>query len=278
MSFSSSPSKKSNHEERTASILRRPEKVSVVIRKITQETPTVKSFVLEPKVTTPKIDFLPGQWLDVFIPNVSTVGGFSITSTPRHFHLTNTLDLAIKYSTHPPAKWFHEEATLGNVVDIRVGGEFYYDDQEERENGTQSIDNISLQKEPGKAANNNIEKIQLLYSAKTLDELLFFERIERLKKNNSGLFDCFYFLTREDSPTSSTTFTATTKSIENISTFICRQRINEKFLIDLLTDDNDLKHLKSFLCGPTQMQDDVAGWLVKGVGLSENQIVLEKWE
>ncbi|CAG8493323.1 4489_t:CDS:2 [Ambispora gerdemannii] len=287
MSFSSSLSNKSNHTERTANILRQSERVTAVIRKISQETPTVKSFVLEPKKATKNIDFLPGQWLDVFIPNVSIIGGFSITSTPRHLQLTNTLDLAVKYSTHPPAKWFHEEATLGSVVDIRVGGEFYYDAQKEKENGTRRLlfiaggvginplmsmlasvieaKEISFQNEEPE---NNIEKIQLLYSARTLDELLFFGRIEQLTKKNCGSlsFDCFYFLTREDPPSSQS------------------PRINEKFLIDLLIDDHDdkdkkdIKHLKSFLCGPTQMQKDVVGWLVNGVGLSENQVALENWE
>lgn len=38
------------------------------------------------------------------------------------------MDLAIKHSSHPPAKWCHEVARIGDVVQIQVGGDFFIPD------------------------------------------------------------------------------------------------------------------------------------------------------
>ncbi len=45
----------------------------------------------------------------MFIPNEKTVGGFSMTSSPLHLQRTGNLELAIKYSTWPPAFWIHTQ-------------------------------------------------------------------------------------------------------------------------------------------------------------------------
>lgn len=46
------------------------------------------------------------------IPNVKTVGGFSICSPPHLFQESGQLLLAVKYSDHPPAKWIHKQVTV----------------------------------------------------------------------------------------------------------------------------------------------------------------------
>ena len=47
--------------------------------------------------------------VDMFIPQVDIVGGFSMYSSPEQLQREGTLDLAVKYSKHPPALWVHRK-------------------------------------------------------------------------------------------------------------------------------------------------------------------------
>ncbi|CAG8583927.1 174_t:CDS:2 [Diversispora eburnea] len=132
--------KKANHLERTSHIERQKDKISAKIISITNVTPTIKTFLFHsPSSSSSSLDFLPGQWLDVFISSISIVGGFSITSTPQLYSNTNTFELAIKNSNHPPAKWFHEMARIGDMVQVRVGGNFVWNEEIEYQQGTERI-------------------------------------------------------------------------------------------------------------------------------------------
>ncbi|KAF7715411.1 Uncharacterized protein PECH_007905 [Penicillium ucsense] len=99
--------------------------------------------------------FLPGQWLDVHIPSISTAGGFTITSTPADARVLPSLDspidppddenpelsvsesrgrepfveLAVQDApANPPAAWLWkpQEEILGKPLNIRVGGSFIW--------------------------------------------------------------------------------------------------------------------------------------------------------
>lgn len=76
------------------------------------------------------VKFLPGNWLDVFIPGLNKAGGFTITSTPSEAkpttHLPPSLELAVQQSTNPPAQWLWQEpeVILGSELLVRVGGSF----------------------------------------------------------------------------------------------------------------------------------------------------------
>lgn len=48
--------------------------------------------------------------MDVFLPGVEKVGGFSMVSSPSHLKSNGELRLAVKYSTWPPAHWIHTKA------------------------------------------------------------------------------------------------------------------------------------------------------------------------
>ena len=48
----------------------------------------------------------------MFIPNMETVGGFSICSTPEQFLMTEEVELAVKNSPHPPANWIHTKVRI----------------------------------------------------------------------------------------------------------------------------------------------------------------------
>lgn len=76
------------------------------------------------------VKFLPGQWLDTFIPGLPKAGGFTITSTPNEArptaHAAPYLELAVQRSTNPPAQWLWQtaESILGTQLLVRVGGSF----------------------------------------------------------------------------------------------------------------------------------------------------------
>lgn len=108
----------------------------------------------------PHQQFLPGQWLDVYVPGVPKAGGFTITSTPSRARGRRTsalstesaavtaageevgggggepgayayayLELAVQKSPeNPPAAWlWQEEGTiLDKELRVRVGGGFVW--------------------------------------------------------------------------------------------------------------------------------------------------------
>jgi len=45
--------------------------------------------------------------VDFFIPGVETVGGFSMCSCPGLLQREGVVELAVKYTKHPPAHWIH---------------------------------------------------------------------------------------------------------------------------------------------------------------------------
>jgi len=68
------------------------------------------------------LSFLPGQWVDFFIPGLTTVGGFSFTSTPRQLAQRGSFELAVKRSRHAPAAWLHDKVD-GWVAGRRAAGQ-----------------------------------------------------------------------------------------------------------------------------------------------------------
>ncbi|KAF0505741.1 oxidoreductase NAD-binding domain-containing protein 1 isoform X1 [Gigaspora margarita] len=280
---------KPSHLERTSHIERQKSKVPAEIISIISQTPTIKSFLFRPPPSyIPEFSFLPGQWLDVFIPNVPIAGGFSLTSTPHQYTLTNTFELSIKYSTNPPAKWFHENAKIGDSVEVRVGGDFVWDERKEQEDETECVlfiaggvginPLISMFTSILEAKNNTnvnnmmgVKKIRLLYSARSFSELLFYNRIEKLRKEWPHILECKYFLTGENAPPSQS------PSTNDEAEFYYGQRISQKILGDIIMKEREnLEKLKCFICGPPIMRNDFICWL-KSAGLIEKRILLEKW-
>ncbi|KAI1112592.1 hypothetical protein F5Y14DRAFT_421157 [Nemania sp. NC0429] len=74
---------KTDHLERTATEPRDKSLNTVVLQHIEETNSTTRVFRLGIPRDSPPIRFLPGQWLDVYVPGVEKAGGFTITSTPR---------------------------------------------------------------------------------------------------------------------------------------------------------------------------------------------------
>ena len=96
---------------------------------IHQETPTIKSFRLD--LHGRELAFMAGQWVDFFVTldGAEAVGGYSITSSPAE---QTAISLAVKRdgSDHPVTNWLHEDAQVGDEVEISLGGDFFYEPDE----------------------------------------------------------------------------------------------------------------------------------------------------
>ena len=68
--------------------------------------------------------FVPGQWIDYYIPEIDSVGGYSLTSSPLELP---TFTLAVKKSNWKPAAWVHEKTEVNQRVFVKPGGNFAWD-------------------------------------------------------------------------------------------------------------------------------------------------------
>ena len=98
-----------------------------LVETVSNLTPTVKK--LDLRLTggaqaAGAQSFVPGQWVDLFIPGVPAVGGYSLCSDPIDLP---RLTLAVKSGEHPPTRWCCSEAEPGDEVQVRVGGSFGVD-------------------------------------------------------------------------------------------------------------------------------------------------------
>jgi hypothetical protein len=77
-----------------------------------------------------QIQFLPGQWVDTFIPGVAQAGGFTITSSPSEArpssHSSAFVELAVQATRNPASQWLWrpEKEILNTQLVVRVGGSF----------------------------------------------------------------------------------------------------------------------------------------------------------
>jgi len=205
--------------------------------------------------------------LDLFAPGISHIGGFSMCSPPHEFIDKGTLQLAVKASPGPVAKWVHEKCTLGDQVRFRFGGDFYYDPEADQENhsicliaggvGANPLISILLETLHFDALKGIQRCIVLLQSAKREEELLFQEKTKALTQSHST-FQRFLFVTEP-----------------NVNAEIKNQRICEADLREAMKKCGE--KAKYFICGPSAMIDETSQALMK-VGVPKDDIFFEKWE
>jgi len=159
---------------------------------------TIKYFAND---TSSQFHFLPGQWVDLFVPSVPVVGGFSICSSIHTLQEKGLLQLAIKSSQNPSAKWIHNTAQIGDRVSIRAGGEFVYDESKEPELTSQPLLFVAggvgisplmgmisevLRPENAKRRAKLSVPTTLVYSAKKHQDFVFSAELHRLAKENAN--------------------------------------------------------------------------------------------
>ncbi|RMD41589.1 hypothetical protein DV735_g3535, partial [Chaetothyriales sp. CBS 134920] len=134
------------HVVRTAHEPRQTGTWHATVSKIEQVNSTVRCFRLTLAKDEPPLRPLPGQYIDLHIPGISTVGGFTITSPPQTaVPITPTptttpdaatatatapyIELAVQKSPdNPPAAYLWQPAStiLHSAVSFQVGGRFTY--------------------------------------------------------------------------------------------------------------------------------------------------------
>lgn len=62
--------------------------------------------------------------LDLFVPESSHIGGFSMCSSPSEYTQNGTFDLAVKHSDHPAAEWVHSKVASDNVQPMKLKPNF----------------------------------------------------------------------------------------------------------------------------------------------------------
>ncbi|KAI4288487.1 MAG: hypothetical protein L6R35_002255 [Caloplaca aegaea] len=112
------------HEQRTATVKREVDLHHLILSNIDQVNENIRLI---------RLQFRPGQWLDVYLPGIRQAGGFTVTSTPKDAKWSDGkpgfLELAIQKSpNNPPAAWLWrpEQEILTSGVIVRVGGDFVW--------------------------------------------------------------------------------------------------------------------------------------------------------
>lgn len=214
--------------------------------------------------------------VDFFIPGVSVVGGFSICSSPQRLERERIIELAVKYTNHPPAVWVHNKCTLDSEVALRVGGEFFFDPQPTDAprnliliaGGVGINPLLSILRHSADLHRDHEEKrrgyeigtIKLFYSAKNTSELLFKKDILDLVHEFPEKIACSFHVTKQ-----------TTQISSELKPYVTDGRITETEIREHISADTLF-----YVCGPPPMTDFFSKHL-ESSHVPKEHICFEKW-
>jgi len=232
----------------------------ITIAAIRQETPSVKSFVLD--CGSERFSYYAGQWVDIHrtINDESHNCGYSITSIPSG---NNTIEIAVKLAPDLVlTRYLHEQCKVGDILFISdAQGDLWLD---------KSIDGANVFIAGGVGITplysmiNQILSIKpdapvvLIYSIAKPEEFLFEEKILQLQKSHPN-FRCYITVTR-------------TKEH--------KQKFSGRISETILKSINLPTNASYYLCGPPAMVDTVADLLAhlqNDLQLDTNRIFYDKW-
>ncbi|XP_006883465.1 PREDICTED: oxidoreductase NAD-binding domain-containing protein 1 [Elephantulus edwardii] len=266
--------KKTDHMERTANVARWEVVSTAKVCGLADESPSVKMLRLH--VAKKDLAFRAGQWVDFSIPGVPVVGGFSICSSPRLLQQERILELAVKYTTHPPALWVHSQCTLDSEVALRVGGDFFFDPQPHDASrnlvliaggvGINPLLSILrhaadlLRERAATGRGYEVGTVSLFYSARNTSELLFTKNILELVNEFPEKIACSLHVTKQTTPISA-----------DLKPYVTEGRIKEEEIRDLIS-----RETLFYICGPPPMTDFFSKQL-EGSHVPREHICFEKW-
>lgn len=229
---------------------------TATITSIQQASPSVKVFQLD--YGQQPFHYLAGQWIDLYanVNGKTEVGGYSMTSSPHQSG--SSIELAVKSSTrHPVTRWLHEDAKIGDTVQISDGqGVFVYQPEMSRRvvlvgAGVGVTPLISIFRYIAAAVPQT--DVTLVYSIPDADEYLFQTDIEALSRQPN----CHHLVT----------LTQPDARWQGRS-----GRIDTQLLREAGMSDDTLY----YLCGPQGMVEDVSAVLTS-IGVPASRIIYEKW-
>ena len=228
------------------------------VSEIIDETATVKSFKMELPANS-EINFYPGQFFMVSFPNdpeIKTARAYSIASSPQQ---KKYLEIALNKVGPFTAKMF--ELKPGDQLKFKGPyGKFYF--SEEMKNslvligggvGITPLIGIIRHCTDKKLGN----KIKLIYSVKTADEIIYKNELEGLKAANQN-FDYVVTVTKDE---------------EN------QNWKGERGRIDIILLGENVENAPEniyFLCGSNEFVHDIIG-LLEAIGVKRDQMKTDVW-
>mmetsp|Transcript_27922 Transcript_27922/g.67933 ORF Transcript_27922/g.67933 Transcript_27922/m.67933 type:complete len:279 (-) Transcript_27922:65-901(-) len=247
--------------------------------------------------------FLPGQWVDFMAPPHEWIGGFSIASSPSNLP---QLTLAIKKSKAQASAWVHSDSKVGSDLRVQVGGgctlqrrdEDDDDDDDEEEEDDKPVVfcaggigispvlgnyryHLNQQKKKRRATSSGkaTKPTMLFYSASTQDELVFWEELVQLHREQQEADPeiknrMIFSLTKSESWDDSFLNTLSDASSGDSDTAGIIELRHGRYLLEFLQAGP--KDAIYYICGPPKMNDDAVAFL-EAKGVPASNIRYEKW-
>ncbi|KAJ9615329.1 hypothetical protein H2200_001404 [Cladophialophora chaetospira] len=242
-----------------------------------------------------------GQYIDLYIPNIDVVGGFTITSPPQASSQSQEdphIELAIQDSpSNPPAAylWRPKSEILDSTVSFKVGGNFVYPpptfDRGKCERIKRAVfiaggvginpimSMISAMHEAGaNRLGGMVQEVRVLYSARPekqtdtgeVEEILFANRLrdiaDQWKGHKHVSLHFKQFITG-----------GTSEMSDSGAQPIRGRRISKHDLEDALGPAAQRENTVVYVCGLPTMTDDFVEWLKKAPGMDGKRVLCEKW-
>jgi len=228
------------------------------------------------------------------ISGVERIGGFSICNAPDDLMTSQCLQLAVQENDKigSPAHWCTTKCKVGDVIKVRIGGEFFYDDD----------DDVTLRHRPllliaGGVGVNPLHSIllhrsyrdddvtaptRLLFTAKRREDLLFEETIVKICEKNLKFRSKFYLTEERSSNVSSSEVGSSNVSSSEVGSSNVSYLFRRLEDVDIQESICDLKKSQScddvicFICGPPLFIENCEKILIK-MGIKKHSIKYEKW-
>jgi len=280
---------------------------SVILSRIDPVNDNIRLLRLAVPPSQTLIKFQPGQWLDVYVPNVPKAGGFTITSPPSCLihppgHAPTSvpngyLELAIQRSpTNPPAAWIWRPSSeiLGSELQIRVGGSFvwppcYYGSEGIRRvvfiaGGVGINPLMSMLSHIAETGDTNSFDIKFLYSVRDpgsprkTDEILFLNRLhESIKKlGTKGQLSLYLTSSRDDETKAGEVILSSRDQPDGRLKFE-RRRITEEDLLGAIGPIEERKDTVCYICGVPTMTDVLVKKVQNAEGTDPRHVLYERW-
>ncbi|KAL8653468.1 MAG: hypothetical protein Q9210_002074 [Variospora velana] len=276
------------HEQRTAAVKREADLHHLILSNIDQVNENIRLI---------RLQFRPGQWLDVYVPGIRQAGGFTVTSTPKDAQWSDGkpgyLELAIQKSPNNlPAAWLWrpEQEILTSGVIIRIGGNFVWPPPNVNPasitrlvfvaGGVGINPLISILSDLHQSRPQPICQINFLYTTRfpqsnEPSSILFLGRLRQIFQGWGPNHILGLFLTqcseaeKEELARKMRDDALTQKTV--------RGRISHRDLLNALGPVEERAGAVVYICGVPSMTDDFVS-LLRGVdGMEEKRVLCEKW-
>ncbi|KAL7794999.1 hypothetical protein V8C37DRAFT_375193 [Trichoderma ceciliae] len=294
------------HLERTADEPRDEELYEVRLGRVEQVNERVRLFRLE--LVSGPVKFLPGQWLDTYMPDVSKAGGFTITSAPSAA-LTGPspyLELAVQESPeNEPAAWLWRPVgeILGKTLRVRVGGRFVFplsgesdDDGDGDGDGSGDVASASAASAPKKMVlvaggvgvnplmsmlsfmaegkGKDAVDVSFLYASKlpqsgSLSDILFLDRITRIFGQGRVKGEVKLYVTAAGN-----TLSQETRDVNGAQAEIHPRRLGVAD-VKAAIGAEDREGTMVYVCGPRTMTDELVEQLAAII--DSRRVLTERW-